>query len=48
VSIELAADVIQDFIGDFLGISEFESEAHFPEEMKKLNDEILDKISESN
>ena len=45
---ELAADIIQDFCGSFLGITEMSSTAYFPAEYTKLNDEILQKIRESN
>ena len=45
---ELASDLIQDLVGDFLSIREFRSTASFPLEMIRLNEEILFKIQESN
>jgi len=45
---ELASDVVQDLLADFLQIKELESKASFPTEMERLNDEILYKIAESN
>lgn len=45
---ELASDLIQDLVADFLSIREFRSSASFPVEMMRLNEEILHKILESN
>lgn len=41
---ELASDIIQDLVADFLSIREFKSTCAFPKEMQKLNEEILYKI----
>jgi len=46
--IETASDLIQDLLGDFLKVREFESEAKFPHLMEKLNNELLVQIQESN
>ena len=46
-SMELCGDIIQDFVGQHLQISELESQANFPEEMRKLS-EILARVEEYN
>jgi hypothetical protein len=45
---ELVGDIIQDLIGKFLSIKEMNSKANFPNEMKKLSTEILQRIKENN
>ena len=40
---EVCADIIQDFVGNHMKVSELESEATFPGEMVRLS-EILNKI----
>jgi hypothetical protein len=45
---DTASDIIQDFLGTFMKLREFKSKAHFPQDMLKLNEDILLKISESN
>ena len=47
-SMELASDIVQDLVADFLSIREFKSSAAFPQDMSRLNSEILQKIEESN
>jgi hypothetical protein len=47
-SIELASDLMQDLVADYLKILELESKARYPAEMERLNEEILKKIAESN
>ena len=44
----MASDIIQDFLADSLGVKEFSSRAKFPSEMEKLNNDILQRIQESN
>jgi hypothetical protein len=44
---EIASDIIQDFLGQFLKVTDLPSKATFPQEMSKLQ-EILDRIAESN
>lgn len=44
---EICADIIQDFVGNHMRVSELESQATFPEEMQKLS-EILEKIEQHN
>ena len=41
---QTAADIIQDFVGQFLQVQELQSIAMFPKEMYRLNEEILEKI----
>lgn len=47
-SMQTASDIIQDFVGQFLRVAELQSIAMFPKEMYRLNDEILEKIKQSN
>jgi hypothetical protein len=46
-SIEVCGDIVQDFASAYLKITELDSEASFPFEMKKLQD-ILARVQESN
>ena len=48
LQMEIASDIIQDFLGNFLKVSEFTSKCSFPHDMRTLNEEILQKIQESN
>ena len=43
-NMQTAADIIQDFVGQFLRVQELQSIAMFPKEMYRLNEEILEKI----
>ena len=45
---DIAADIIQDFLGTFMKLKQFKSKASFPKDMLRLNEDILLKISESN
>ena len=44
----LASEIVQDFLAKFLKIGEFSCKACFPVDFKILNEEILEKIKESN
>lgn len=47
-SMQTASDIIQDFAGQFLKVAELQSLAMFPKEMYRLNEDILEKIKQSN
>ena len=47
-SIELASDIVQSLVAEYLKVPELESRAFFPQEMERLNTDILQRISESN
>lgn len=47
-SMQTASDIIQDFVAKFLGVAEMESLAMFPKEMYRLNEDVLEKIKQSN
>jgi hypothetical protein len=44
----LASEIVQDFLAKFLKIEEFSCKANFSVDFKILNEDILEKIKESN
>jgi len=47
-SMQTASDIFQDFVGLHLRVAELQSLAMFPKEMYRLNEDILEKIKQSN
>ena len=45
---DVAADIIQDLLAQYLKVNDLKTTASFPAEMKKLNEDIIEKIKESN